>query len=1794
MGAETWLAIGKFISSVFGFASAGKGWYYFAVQVARLAVVSLAAKAFQPKLDLSQQAREKLLTVRDPIYPQRFIYGQDMVSGPMFLANTQGSENAELWTGVILVGHEIDSFISYRLDDVDIALGDLSGAFDGDVVSGKFANVASVYSELGTSTQAVRSEIDTAFGSLWGTNHTGQGWAYMMWKFTLVTDNTAFETGAPINMRAVVRGKKVYDPRLDVSPGASPDNPSFIAWSDNPALCLADFIRDDKFGMQELDSRLDWNLIVTAADICEETVSIPGGSQTRYTCNVTFAANENRGSVRDVLLTAMMGRMVFSQGLWKIWAGAAITPDVTLTESNLGGQIQVQASTGAKERYNRVRGKFIDPSRNYQAQTYPEQRSSVFETEDGDEVRSLVADFTAANNTFEAQRNAIITLKQSRNQRVVSFQGNMSCFRIQPGTTVLLTIDEYGFAGEKFFVTEWQMNENGILLTLIEEVDSAWNDPVSPGDYTTRNATGTLVFGNLIVPPPTNLIATGVFKGVRISWDNPPDTTFDVIEIWASDTNVRGDAVLIDTTKNEQFIEILDNIEKRRRFYWVRARSVDGKTSTYEPDLTTTTAIGQPLQERKNWVLDPEFDIGIPWTGNGNGQQNEFWRFNTFSTSTADFITGGGQNGSNAIDLDQKNDGGGFAELEAKQKHVWHGDEGSFLFQIKYQTIGTADSADHDNCIVYTCTTNTGFGSTSCHGSQKFTMPRTGVGVWKAFSVVHELNSTDFNFISFKFAINGNQGTADKLRIDSITVHALGAEFGSLPLVAGATMAGPVPKAQSSEQGLFLKGDGSWGTPTGSGVDSFEARTGTVVAQAADYADVLTSFTVKQTFRASVAGAASIRLLEGSNPSSPLDGDIWITTTDIFAQIDGVSESLLGGSAPVDSVFGRTGIVVALLADYDSFFLTPSEGNAAYEPLGVVDWEVTGAEDIHADRFANAPVQTVFGRSGTVVALQADYDSFFLTPSEGNAAYSLLGHAHTLSDISDSGALAALNTVDTAQIDNNAVTLAKLLDIATQSFLGRNTAATGDPEILSATTARAILNVEDGSTADQTSIVGITGTAAQFDAALTADNFAFAGGGFHDGFSDFVADEHIDWSVTGAEDIHTDRLPGVITDGSVTDAMLRWTGTIWVEETQIRASAGGVFRAYDSALSDYVELFTTNVQATLLATQNLQIKTTDTFISFDIGNDEVLSMQTNIVRVNTDSGGYFEIRDDIGNNVRLTTLSTALVWNFSTNVKTVRFNDGVSLTLEEKANAESDLATFGQFWVRNDDPNTPMFTDDDGNDYALNATAADDSITNAILAEMAANTVKANVTASTANPTDFAIPFNTVLGRQSSNIVAAQIVTAQIEALSVTNLKLENRLALSLMGRASNSVGTPADIQAGSDGQVLRRASSLLGFGSIATAGITDDAVTYPKMQNVAADDRILGNIAGAGSIIAELTGLQVNTMLPNFNSTLDGLAPLSGGGTDNFLRADGSWVAPSGGGNVSSSGSPSDDQIAIWTSGSQIEGVSDFTLSNILCELAIQDGFKISGSQCRFAMRHPSSPTDEKVVRFSIQSGFYVGTFTNDAETAGVQFLRVDRSGTTPTEFGIMGGANLVVFTTADSEGLRLSHSGTNADLAHDSNGELILRGILNGATSLYWNNVEALQTQDNDGADNITGARVKHWDGNFYDVGMARMPKVNFTSGFSVSDTHWHKRLVHNGSAGVSLNVTFNSETTQPQDVVLWVLAKNGPVVLVDGTMVLHLYDGASTPVGGDITIARGGWATVVKDTDTLAHVTGIGLTQ
>jgi hypothetical protein len=74
--------------------------------------------------------------------------------------------------------------------------------------------------------------------------------------------------------------------------------------------------------------------------------------------------------------------------------------------------------------------------------------------------------------------------------------------------------------------------------------------------------------------------------------------------------------------------------------------------------------------------------------------------------------------------------------------------------------------------------------------------------------------------------------------------------------------------------------------------------------------------------------------------------------------------------------------------------------------------------------------------------------------------------------------------------------------------------------------------------------------------------------------------------------------------------------------------------------------------------------------------------------------------------------------------------------------------------------------------------------------------------------------------------------SVRVKDNGVSNAKLRDSAALSVIGRSTNSIGDPADIVAGSDGHVLRRSGTSLGFGQVTTAGLANDSVDDTKVGN--------------------------------------------------------------------------------------------------------------------------------------------------------------------------------------------------------------------------------------------------------------------------------------------------------------------------------------------------------------------------
>ncbi len=95
----------------------------------------------------------------------------------------------------------------------------------------------------------------------------------------------------------------------------------------------------------------------------------------------------------------------------------------------------------------------------------------------------------------------------------------------------------------------------------------------------------------------------------------------------------------------------------------------------------------------------------------------------------------------------------------------------------------------------------------------------------------------------------------------------------------------------------------------------------------------------------------------------------------------------------------------------------------------------------------------------------------------------------------DKGDITVSSSGSVWTIDNAAVTLAKQADMATSSLVYRKTASAGAPEINTLATLKTDLGLTGINSGDQTSIVGITGTKAQFNTAITDDSIIGEAGG---------------------------------------------------------------------------------------------------------------------------------------------------------------------------------------------------------------------------------------------------------------------------------------------------------------------------------------------------------------------------------------------------------------------------------------------------------------------------------------------------------------------------------------------------------------------------------------------------------------------------------------------------------------------------------------------------------------------------
>jgi len=158
-------------------------------------------------------------------------------------------------------------------------------------------------------------------------------------------------------------------------------------------------------------------------------------------------------------------------------------------------------------------------------------------------------------------------------------------------------------------------------------------------------------------------------------------------------------------------------------------------------------------------------------------------------------------------------------------------------------------------------------------------------------------------------------------------------------------------------------------------------------------------------------------------------------------------------------------------------------------------------------------------------------------------------------------------------------------------------------------------------------------------------------------------------------------------------------------------------------------------------------------------------------------------------------------------------------------------------------------------------------------------------------------------------------------------------------------------------------AATTSAAGSMSASDKTKlDGIEAGAQVNVATDL----SYTASTRLLASSTGADVT--LPLFSSTEAGLTPLSGGGTTNFLRADGTWAAPAGGGGGGTPGG-SNTQVQFNDSGS-FGGDADFTWNKTTNVLGITGDVNLSDGGSFTTTLQTITPTAARTISLPDATG--------------------------------------------------------------------------------------------------------------------------------------------------------------------------------------------------------------------------------
>lgn len=348
--------------------------------------------------------------VRQAVPPQRFVYGEVQVGGAVFFLDD--SKPPYLVLGILLCARRIESVLSAKIGTATVSFDSERKALNAPFREGATCYLRGSF-RTGTADQAIDPLLAEKYPEL-DASFRQRGVATAVFEFDYGGDRTKYEElwgqVAIPNPFVVCRGCLVFDPR---DPTQVLGDESTYKWSDNATLIQADWAMHPD-GVGESPADADWQKIAESADYDDELVGLKGGGyRKRHTINGVVSLDQSPRDVMEALLTANRGALRRSKGKWWIESSKPRNPVETITDSDLKGAFEYRDAKPLKELYNRVRGRFTAPERNYQEADGPILDRNDLQDADGEVLQTTIrAPFTDDHRALQTLQKRF--LRESR------------------------------------------------------------------------------------------------------------------------------------------------------------------------------------------------------------------------------------------------------------------------------------------------------------------------------------------------------------------------------------------------------------------------------------------------------------------------------------------------------------------------------------------------------------------------------------------------------------------------------------------------------------------------------------------------------------------------------------------------------------------------------------------------------------------------------------------------------------------------------------------------------------------------------------------------------------------------------------------------------------------------------------------------------------------------------------------------------------------------------------------------------------------------------------------------------------------------------------------------------------------------------------------------------------------------------------------------------------------------------------------------------------------------------------